>query len=201
MLRARLTYANVMSTLAVFIALGGASYAAINLPARSVGTRQLKAHAVTGTRLATGAVTRSKVKANTLTGGQIKELTLGPVPNAAQATNAGTLGGQSAAQLLATAKLRCPAGTAFGGGECVETSRRAADTWFGAIGACFVAGRQLPTVLELEKTDGTGVEWTSEVASVPSNVFTVGLQFGTIGVADGGSATVLPFRCVQHPTN
>jgi len=38
---ARLTYGNVVATLALFVALGGASYAAIALPANSVGTRQL----------------------------------------------------------------------------------------------------------------------------------------------------------------
>jgi hypothetical protein len=48
----RLTYANVMSTLAVFIALGGASYAVASLPAHSVGRRQLKAGAVTTANLA-----------------------------------------------------------------------------------------------------------------------------------------------------
>ena len=37
----RLSYANVVGTLALFIALGGASYAATSLPAGSVGTRQL----------------------------------------------------------------------------------------------------------------------------------------------------------------
>lgn len=45
MLRAianRLTYANVVATLALFAALGGASYAAISIPAHSVGTRQLR---------------------------------------------------------------------------------------------------------------------------------------------------------------
>jgi hypothetical protein len=46
-LRGRLTYANVMATIAVFIALGGASYAAIKLPKNSVGTKQLKRQAVT----------------------------------------------------------------------------------------------------------------------------------------------------------
>jgi hypothetical protein len=45
-LRDRLTYANVMATLALFVSLGGASYAAITLPAGSVGPRQLRAHAV-----------------------------------------------------------------------------------------------------------------------------------------------------------
>jgi hypothetical protein len=43
----RLTYANVIATLALFIALGGASYAVTELPAHSVGTRQLKQGAVT----------------------------------------------------------------------------------------------------------------------------------------------------------
>ena len=37
----RLTYANVVATCALFVALGGASYAALALPANSVGTKQL----------------------------------------------------------------------------------------------------------------------------------------------------------------
>ena len=45
-LRERISYANVMATLAMFVGLGGASYAAITLPAGSVGPRQLRAHAV-----------------------------------------------------------------------------------------------------------------------------------------------------------
>jgi hypothetical protein len=46
-----LTYANVMATVAVFIELGGASYAAIKLPKNSVGAKQLKAGAVTPAKL------------------------------------------------------------------------------------------------------------------------------------------------------
>src|SRR5215207_7892723 len=45
-LRPRLTYAGLMSAIALFIALGGASYAALKLPQNSVGTRQLKKGAV-----------------------------------------------------------------------------------------------------------------------------------------------------------
>jgi hypothetical protein len=45
-LRNRLTYANVVATLALFIALGGSSYAAIKLPKNSVGATQIKAGAV-----------------------------------------------------------------------------------------------------------------------------------------------------------
>lgn len=46
-----------MSYLALFVALGGVSYAAIVLPAGSVGTKQLKKKAVTKGKLANGAVT------------------------------------------------------------------------------------------------------------------------------------------------
>jgi len=45
--RERLSYANVMATIAVFIALGGGAYA-LSLPKNSVGPRQLKTNAVTG---------------------------------------------------------------------------------------------------------------------------------------------------------
>src|SRR4051812_13978213 len=42
----KLTYANVTATLALFIALGGTSYAALSLPRNSVGARQIRAGAV-----------------------------------------------------------------------------------------------------------------------------------------------------------
>jgi hypothetical protein len=50
--RPRLTYANVVATLALFVALGGASYAAVELPAGSVGSKQLRAGSVTQEKLA-----------------------------------------------------------------------------------------------------------------------------------------------------
>jgi hypothetical protein len=49
---ARLTYANVVATLALFVALGGGAYAAFKLPANSVGTKQIKDEAVTPAKLA-----------------------------------------------------------------------------------------------------------------------------------------------------
>jgi hypothetical protein len=51
----RLTYANVMATIAVFIALGGAGYAAIKLPKNSVGAKQLKKGAVTPAKISLAA--------------------------------------------------------------------------------------------------------------------------------------------------
>ncbi len=45
-MRAKLSYANVAASLALFVSLGGASYAAVTLPAHSVGKRQLQPGAV-----------------------------------------------------------------------------------------------------------------------------------------------------------
>lgn len=56
----RLTYANVMATIAVFIALGGASYAATQLPKNSVGTKQLKNGAVSLKKIKPSAQTSLK---------------------------------------------------------------------------------------------------------------------------------------------
>jgi hypothetical protein len=49
-------YANVTSTLALVLALGGTSYAATELRAHSVGTKQLKTGAVTAPKIADRAV-------------------------------------------------------------------------------------------------------------------------------------------------
>jgi hypothetical protein len=48
----RLSYGNVMSTIALFVALGGVSYAATSLPPNSVGAAQLKRNAVNSLKVA-----------------------------------------------------------------------------------------------------------------------------------------------------
>ena len=54
-MRKRLTFANITSFLALFVALSASSYAATMLPANSVGTQQLKANAVTHRKIAARA--------------------------------------------------------------------------------------------------------------------------------------------------
>jgi hypothetical protein len=78
----------VVACIALGVALGGTSYAAIKLPAGSVGTKQLKKNAVTSPKLKKNAVTSPKVKNNALTGADVLESSLAPVPSAAIATNA-----------------------------------------------------------------------------------------------------------------
>jgi hypothetical protein len=85
----------IVACIALFVALGGTSYAAIKLPANSVGTKQIKKSAVTGVKVKNATLTGVKVKNATLTGAKIKDAsltgadivasTLGKVPSAASA--------------------------------------------------------------------------------------------------------------------
>lgn len=62
----RPTYADVVATLALFIALGGVSYAAVQIPKSSVGAKQLKKNAVTAKKIRKNAVNSRKVKDGSL---------------------------------------------------------------------------------------------------------------------------------------
>jgi hypothetical protein len=97
--RRRLTYANVMSSIAVFLVLGGATAIAANqLGKNSVGKKQLKANAVTAAKIKKNAVTTAKIKNNAVTGAKVKDgsltgtdinlATLGTVPSANTANTA-----------------------------------------------------------------------------------------------------------------
>ena len=60
----RLTYANVVATLALFVAVGGAgAFAASQLPSKSVGERQLRPGAVTAEKLRKNSVIAPKIMA------------------------------------------------------------------------------------------------------------------------------------------
>ena len=58
---------NAVAYLALFVALGGTSWAAVQLPRNSVGSAQLKRGAVASSDLRTSAVTSQKVKDGSLT--------------------------------------------------------------------------------------------------------------------------------------
>jgi hypothetical protein len=74
-IRPHISYANVIATLALVIALGGTSYAAFNLPDNSVKSRNIVDGQVKSQDLAKHAVTRKKVAPATITNADI-------VPNA-----------------------------------------------------------------------------------------------------------------------
>jgi hypothetical protein len=73
-LRGRLNYANVVATLALFIALGGSSYAVSQ---------------ISGSQIRNASIAGKKLKRNTLGGKRIKESRLGTVPSARNARRIG----------------------------------------------------------------------------------------------------------------
>jgi hypothetical protein len=117
-IRPHLTYANAMSTLAVFLLLGGASAYAAKKHTQKIGTTQIKASAVTtakiknsavdssklrdgavtnaelaagsvaGANLQDGSVGSAKIAADAVTGEKVAESTLGEVPSASSANPA-----------------------------------------------------------------------------------------------------------------
>ncbi len=69
-IRKRLTYANVMSSLAVFLVIGGATaFAATQLPKNSVGSKQLKKNAVNSAKVKNGSLQAADFKAGQLPAG------------------------------------------------------------------------------------------------------------------------------------
>jgi hypothetical protein len=66
----RPTYANMIATVALFIALGGVAVAA-GLPRNSVGPNQIKRGAVTAAKIRKQAVTSGKIKARAVTPGKL----------------------------------------------------------------------------------------------------------------------------------
>jgi hypothetical protein len=96
-LRSRLTYANVMATIAVFVALGGSSYAALHIGTsqindNSIRSKDLRDNDVRGKDVRRGTLTGSDVKDNRLTGRDVKESSLAKVPLAGSADIAGSAG-------------------------------------------------------------------------------------------------------------
>lgn len=185
----RLSYANVVATLALFIALGGSSYAAIQ---------------ISGSQIEDASISGKKLKRNTVAGARVNERALGRVP---RARNADRLGGRSLTQV----RLRCPRTTRFSSDVCVELSPRPAQPHAGAKGTCEIASRRLPSYEELagvvnDQDVGlpAGPELTGQVypsASRPGfvEVLTLTGDTGTVAVAQSNEPRA--FRCASDPAN
>ncbi|HKZ12513.1 MAG TPA: hypothetical protein VJL81_01575 [Solirubrobacterales bacterium] len=76
MLRAigkRLTYANVIASLALFLALGGGAVYAASHKANQIGTGKLKQNAVTAGKIKANAVTQTKIRNNAVTNAKLRQ--------------------------------------------------------------------------------------------------------------------------------
>jgi hypothetical protein len=196
-LRGRLSYANLMATLAVFIALGGSSYAALT---------------VTGRNIKNGSLSYKDLRRDTLGGSRIKESRLGTVRSA---RNASFLDGLTAEQLL----VRCPNGTFPVSDVCVEMTSREPAPYGTAAVICESAdrrgspGRRLPGHDELMTAIGDvgitlapGGELTRNVypsrsVSGEVDVLYVTDNVGSVALTSNTAAGAKAFRCVADPLN
>lgn len=196
-LRRKLSYANVMATLAVFIALGGTSYATLQITGRDISNRSLGGQ---------------ELQSNSVGGRPIKESRLGTVP---RARNADRVNGLTAARLL----VRCPADTVPVSDVCVETTSRSPAPYTLAAGTCEIVntprtlGRRLPNHDELMTAIGDygitladGGELTRNVypsATSPTHleVLYVTDDVGSVALTSNTAAGAKAFRCVTDPLN
>ena len=188
-----------VSLIALFVALGGTTYAATNLPKNSVGTTQLK----------NGAVTRAKIRNAAVTGAKLN-LSGVVVPHAAHATNADRLGGSPPSTYLS----HCPSSLKMAPGTdlCYEVSERARASWTDALTACALAGLRLPDPGELAQifNDQGAVQdyqWTSNLSNGGSGMGTylaVALsQNASRQIASENLTQVdtVPYRCVTESSS
>src|SRR3954447_26530349 len=132
--RPRLTYANVVATLALFLALGsGGAYDVSKIDGSDIRKRSL---------------TGKQFKTNSIGTRVVRESSLRPVP---RAQNSARLAGQPAARFL----VSCPQGTIPISDVCVEIQAHPPASYRTAAFDCSLiddqerAGRRLPTHAEL----------------------------------------------------
>jgi hypothetical protein len=170
----RLTYANVVATMALFIALGGTSYAAIKLPHNSVGSEQIK----------TGAVHTGEIRDRTIR--------LQDINAAARASLRGQAGPQGAQGPAGPAAVRHfavvnAAGTFLRG----DAKSGGSDT---AIGTYVVGFAETVSGCAYTATLGT-----TDSSTVPAGRITVNDHAGAVGVQTydaAGTPTNLPFHLI-----
>ncbi len=182
----RLTYANVIATIALFIALGGTSYAALKLPRNSVG----------GTQIRTGAITSSEVKDRSL---KVRDLSLsareelqgerGPIgPQGAPGSSgaAGTAGSGSGTTVIAASgvaitskSLAATAAPATGDPNDPTTTTSVASVSCGGAQKVVGGGARMDdignTSIQDSYPEADGTTWTVHVGNdeKANNSFTV----------------------------
>jgi hypothetical protein len=192
-IHSKLTYANVVSTLCLFLVLGGGAYAA---------------NQISGARLRNRSVSGAKIKRDALGGTEIKESRVGKVP---KAINADTLGGQSPSSY----QLQCPAGLSRAADVCYEPAQRASAKWRDALAICARAQLRLPSASELALVyDHSGAVQTQELTETPYDanygpgtdvplviLLSQNSSRQVLTVAADRSSTAFAFRCVTSPSN
>lgn len=197
-LKRHLTVANVLSCIALFVALGGAAYAAVKIPPNAVKARNIASQAVTNAKIKTQAVTSGKIK-----NGGVNALDIG----AGQVTNdkiaTGAVSAKKIARKAVTGRTLAEESvtTAKIGKEAIDASKISAALWLQLVRnvSYFSAGSASDS--EANKTAtvscpsgkeaiGGGVRLEGELAEVAVT--------GSYPVANGNSRT--GWSAIAHET-
>jgi hypothetical protein len=176
-IRKRVTYANVMSSIAVFLVLGGgAAYAA-----KKIGSNQIKGNSITTGKIKKNAITTSKIKKNSITVAKIKNGAVTSVKIAsgavgtAQLANSGVTAEKIGANAAGNAQTQfvkvfkagaVPAAADEGSAPRVELGTVGP---FRFYGKCFVnSASKVQEKTYIELTSGTATLGSEDGAELPT---------------------------------
>jgi hypothetical protein len=164
-LRSKLSFANVVACLALFVALGGSSYAALRVDSsmianNSVTSKDLKNNGVRGRDIRKGTVRGTDVRDgdlqgrdvrnDTLSGSDVRESSLAAVPSA---LNAQALGGKPASGFLTSDELQRVGPLRLAHGESQTVAAIGPFTWKASCSDAGASGTNLTVTAESTEAD------------------------------------------------
>ncbi|HET7508556.1 MAG TPA: hypothetical protein VFJ53_09380 [Solirubrobacterales bacterium] len=198
MLKRHLSVANVLSLVALFVALGGAAYAAVKIPNNAIKTRNIANQAVTNPKIKREAVTSGKIRNG---GVNAVDLGAGQVTNEKLATGAVT--GKKIAKKAVSERTLANEAVTIGkiGKEAVDASKISTSLWEQLVRNVAYENTSSVTNDEANKTAtancpkgkeaiGGGVRLEGELANVATT--------GSYPFANGNSRT--GWTAVAHET-
>ena len=212
--RPRLTYANIISTIALMLALGGTSYAAINLPDNSVTSKKIKDGAVHTSDLGKGAVTSKKLAGDAVTTSKLADSAVATSKLADASVTGTKLAAGSVTESnvapgsLTGAAFQCASGDEGldNRHECFFSLPASGASWAESVAKCRARGATPATLAspaEIEAAAAlggspfrTGTFWTSQIA-VGANIFANSTAYA-VEVLNG---SIVGFLAEQVTTN
>ena len=181
----RPTYANIVSTLCLFLLLGGTSaFAATQLAKNSVGTKQIKKNAIVTAKIRNGAITTKKIKNGAVTTANIGAAAVTTLNLADNSVTTGKI----ADAAVTTSKLADKAVTTGKITDAAVTTSKLADNAVtsGKIADGEVRAADLGTILTVQNTVqiAGGAEGTADVACPAGSVMLSGGGYWTTGAND-----------------
>jgi hypothetical protein len=199
---ARFMRGNALGLLALFVALGGTSYAAVKLPKNSVGNSQIKNGAVTSKKIKSNSISTSKIKNRSIEAGDIKA---GVIPGASTladgSVTAAKLGNLPAVRLQPTSGYtQAIANTTTGNLDDPASATPLTPTTNTTVNNQFTFGTGIPTgpppaptipatTLKIPVTGvynvSAGIRWST--TATPGGIRTLSLGTSTGGIPAGST--------------